>query len=59
MLGDVIQAVNDEPVATFDELVDRLDEHGFGDTVTLTILRGGERLDAEVTLSAGAPLRSQ
>ena len=58
-LGDIIQAVDGKPVQTFDDLVDELDEHGFGDTVTLTVLRGREHFYTDVTLSAAAPLRSR
>ena len=59
VLGDVIQDVDGKPVQTFDDLVDELDEHGFGDTVTLAVLRGRERLEIDVKLSAAAPLRSR
>ena len=59
VLGDIIQDVDGKPVQTFDDLVDELDEHGFGDTVTLAVLRGRERLEIDVTLSAAAPLRSR
>jgi S1-C subfamily serine protease len=50
-LGDVITAVDGEPVATRADLVAILDEHRFGDRVTLTIERGGETRKATVTLS--------
>jgi S1-C subfamily serine protease len=59
VLGDIIQAVDGKRVATFDDLVDELDEHGFEDTVTLTILRGRERVDVDVNLSAEPPPRSR
>jgi S1-C subfamily serine protease len=50
-LGDVIEAVDGEPVMTFDDLVDLLDERGFGERVRLTIRRGRERLKVPITLS--------
>jgi S1-C subfamily serine protease len=50
-LGDVIEAVDGEPVMTFDDLVDLLDERGFGERVRLTVRRGGERLEVPITLS--------
>ena len=59
ILGDIIQVVDGKPVQTFDDLVDELDEHGFGDTVTLTVPRGRERFETDVTLGAEAPLRSR
>jgi S1-C subfamily serine protease len=51
ILGDVIEAIDGEPVTTFDDLVDLLDERGFGERVTVTVRRGSERLQVPVTLS--------
>jgi S1-C subfamily serine protease len=53
ILGDVIQAVDGEPVKDFGDLIDILDRHAFGDAVTLTVRRGAERLEIPVTLAAG------
>ena len=51
-LGDVIVAVNGEAVNTNIDLYDRLDDYEIGDKVTLTIRRGREVLEIEVTLTA-------
>jgi S1-C subfamily serine protease len=55
ILGDVIEALDGEPVTTFDDLVDLLDEHGFGERVTVSVRRGDERLRVPVTLSGVTP----
>ena len=53
--GDVIVAVEGHPVATRSDLLVYLeDNHQPGDTVTLTINRGGRALDVPITLSAAA-----
>jgi S1-C subfamily serine protease len=51
-LGDVIVGVDGKPIEDFGDLVAVLDAHQFGDGVTLTIRRNGERRDVDVTLSA-------
>jgi S1-C subfamily serine protease len=51
-LGDVIVAVNGEKVQTKNDFYDRLQGHKVGETVTLTIERGKEKQDVEVTLGA-------
>jgi S1-C subfamily serine protease len=53
ILGDVIEALDGEPVTTFNELIDVLDEHDFGERVTVTVRRGGERLELPITLGDG------
>jgi S1-C subfamily serine protease len=50
VLGDIIQSVNGETVADFDELRNALDRHQVGDTVTIGILRGEERMELAVML---------
>jgi S1-C subfamily serine protease len=50
-LGDVIVALDGKPIETFGALVAELDEHDFGDRITLTVLRGKERRDVPLTLS--------
>jgi S1-C subfamily serine protease len=50
-LGDVIVGLDGAPIEDFGDLVNRLDQHELGDTVTVTILRRGERRDVPVTLS--------
>lgn len=49
-VGDIITAVNDEPVDEEHTLADRLYAHEPDDTVTLTVLREGETLSLDVTL---------
>jgi S1-C subfamily serine protease len=51
-LGDIIVAVDGVPVENSNDLFRILDQHDVGDTVKLTIERGGERLDVNVTLQA-------
>jgi 2-alkenal reductase len=51
--GDVITAIDGQPVATFDELLAYLTTNKSpGDTVVLTILREGQSMDVTVTLGA-------
>jgi S1-C subfamily serine protease len=49
-VNDVITAVNGEAVDAEHTLHDRMVAYEPGDTVTLTVLRGGETLEIEVTL---------
>ena len=49
--GDVVVALEGEPVASVEELVLGLREHGVGETVVLTYLRDGEERLAQVTLA--------
>lgn len=49
--GDVITAIDGQPVATFDALLGYLTTHKSpGETVVLTILRDGQTMDVTVTL---------
>jgi S1-C subfamily serine protease len=48
--GDMILAVDGKDVETAGALVARLDEKKIGDTVTLTLLREGKRVEARATL---------
>ncbi len=51
--GDVITAIDGQPVKTFDDLVSYLARStSVGQTVKLTILRNGQSQDVEVTLAA-------
>ncbi|MBM4028449.1 MAG: PDZ domain-containing protein [Planctomycetes bacterium] len=52
VLGDLITAVNGAPVRTTDDLLAAIDKHKVGDTVQLTILREGEKMEVEVRLEA-------
>jgi S1-C subfamily serine protease len=51
-LGDVIVGFNGTPINNVDDLYAALEHHQAGDTVTLTVLRDGERQDVKVTLGA-------
>jgi S1-C subfamily serine protease len=49
--GDIITAVDGQPVKVFDDLLAYLSRYGEpGTKVTLTVLRDGEMMDIEVTL---------
>ncbi len=49
--GDLIIAIDGKPIQTFDDLLRYLiNNKAPGDTVILTILRGGEQLEITVTL---------
>ena len=48
--GDVIVALNGKPVASFDELLNALEQQQAGDTVTLSLIRGNKRLEQPVRL---------
>jgi S1-C subfamily serine protease len=50
--GDVITAINDEPVANLDELLNVLERRQPGDTVTLTVWRAGATRRQNVVLAA-------
>jgi S1-C subfamily serine protease len=53
VLGDLITAVDGEPVRTGDDLLRAVDKHKVGDTVQLTILReGNNKMTVPVTLEA-------
>ncbi len=50
--GDLITAINGQPVASFDDVLIYLTRFTSpGDTITLSVLRQGEALDVELTLS--------
>jgi S1-C subfamily serine protease len=48
--GDVVTAVNDEPVADFDDLLNALERYRPGDKVTLTVWRAGQTRRQSVAL---------
>ena len=50
ILGDIIETVNDRPVASFDDLRNELDRYKVGDNVTLGIVRDKERVTVTVRL---------
>jgi S1-C subfamily serine protease len=53
--GDVIVAVEARPVDSVARLTGRLDDHEVGDTVRLTVLRDGKRVEIPVRLQAETP----
>jgi S1-C subfamily serine protease len=52
VLGDLIVAVNGEPVTTNDDLTLRLEQRQVGETVRITVVRDEARKDIEVTVQA-------
>jgi S1-C subfamily serine protease len=53
VMGDVITAVNDQPVADLDDMLNQLEQRSPGDTVTLTVWRNGATRKQAVVLGAG------
>ena len=51
--GDVITAINDEPIADLDEMLGQLERRAPGDSVTLTVWRGGQIRKQNVVLASG------
>jgi S1-C subfamily serine protease len=51
--GDVITAINDEPVADLDDMLAQLERRAPGESVTLTLWRGGQTRKQSVVLAAG------
>ena len=49
--GDIITAVNDEAVAGLDDMLTTLERRRVGDTVTLTLWRGGQTRKQPVVLA--------
>jgi len=52
VLGDIVQAIDGDPVASADDLYAALERHQQGDVVTVRVLRDGRPLDVEVKLAA-------
>jgi S1-C subfamily serine protease len=50
VLGDLIVAVDGEPIRTTDDLSRIIDKHKVGDVVPLTILREGKKMEVQVHL---------
>ncbi|OGB06057.1 MAG: 2-alkenal reductase [Burkholderiales bacterium RIFCSPHIGHO2_12_FULL_69_20] len=51
--GDVITALNDEPVASLDDMLTLLEKRQPGETVTLSLWRGGAKRKQAVVLAGG------
>ena len=49
--GDVIVAFDDEPIATVEDLFGQLRRHRPGESVTVTVVRDGDRRELDVTLA--------
>jgi S1-C subfamily serine protease len=52
MVGDVIVGIDATPITSLDDLFAALKSHGVGDKVKVTVERGGQRKELEVTLQA-------
>jgi S1-C subfamily serine protease len=50
--GDIITAIDDEPVASMADLAGQISRHAPGEVVTLTLVRGGEEMTLDVTLGS-------
>ena len=50
--GDIVTAIDDEPVSSMADLAGQISAHAPGDTITLTVVRGAETLTLEVTLGS-------
>ena len=57
MVGDLIVAFDDEPVATYPELGSAVAKRKPGDTIVLTLIRGGETVELDVTLKRRGNLK--
>jgi len=53
VMGDVITAVNDQPVNDLDDMLTLLEQRAPGETVTLTVWRSGATRKQSVVLAAG------
>ena len=51
--NDIIVAVEDKPIDSVDKLLARVDGYKVGDTIKITVLRKGERIEVPVTLQPG------
>ncbi len=49
--GDIVTAIGDTPVTSFEELAGRIQRQPVGDTVTLTVVRNGQERQVDVTLA--------
>ena len=56
-LGDQIVAIDGQSVAKTDDLFRILGEKSVGDTITLTVIRSGSRMEVPVTLQSLASMR--
>jgi S1-C subfamily serine protease len=59
VIGDIIAAIDDRPIESFQELVNALDAREFGDRITLTVVRNDRRVEVPITLAAAGEGRAQ
>ena len=52
VLGDIITAVDGRPVASLDDMLEVLEAHQPGETIPVTLLRAGKRVELQVRLVA-------
>lgn len=57
--GDIITAVNGEAITSADGLIIAIREHEVGEKVTLTVMRGTEEQQVEVTLGSDEALQAE
>ncbi|MBQ8825425.1 MAG: trypsin-like peptidase domain-containing protein [Ruminococcus sp.] len=55
--ADIITKVEGKEITTSEELTAYKNEHNAGDTITLTVVRGGQTMDVEVTLQESVSTR--
>ena len=51
--NDIIVAVDGKPMDSVEKLLNRIDSYKVGDTIMLTVLRRGEKIEVPVTLQPG------
>ena len=51
--NDIIVALENKPIDSVDKLLARVDSYKVGDTIKITVLRKGEKIDVPVTLQPG------
>ena len=52
--GDLIIAIDGQEVTSKQDLLNALNEHHGGDTITITVFRGQRRMNVKITLSDAA-----
>jgi S1-C subfamily serine protease len=57
VLGDIIAAIDGQPVESFTALTGVLDAREFGDRVTLTVIRNDQRIEVPITLGTADDAR--
>jgi S1-C subfamily serine protease len=57
--GDLIVAIDGQPIADQQDLAHAMNSHKAGDTVTITIFRGKTKMEAKVTLQEARASRGQ